>query len=230
VVLEGSQAGVMGFVSGPNVHLLDAFALADPLLSRLPTFRMPRFRAGHLPRVVPPGYVASEREGEDRFEDPALGALWRRVSLLTRGPLFTRERWDAIFWFATHDSTEGLDEERYLLWHATRATPAQLAETPAAVRDMGIHVDLGRVMQAEHVTVQLSPPDRRELWFYRGDERLVELVAPASNAPVPVPDEARGGFDRVVVLPRDFYRPEARTLDGFELDGRVPQPSPPPAR
>ncbi|MCA9536978.1 MAG: hypothetical protein KC593_25015 [Myxococcales bacterium] len=97
----------------------------------------------------------------------------------------------AIAWFATHWATEGLDVERYLLSHAARTTPAGLAQGPTALRDTGIHVDLGRVHQAAHITVRLSPPDRRELWFYRGGERLCELVAPASNEPVEVPAAAR---------------------------------------
>lgn len=224
-VLETAQAGYFGFHAGPRVHLLDPYGLADPLLSRLPAFRMPRFRAGHLPRVVPPGYEESERAGEDHFQDPALGRLWRRVRLLTNGPLFTRERWGAIAWFLTHDATEGLDVDRYLLSHATETTPAAVALQRVSVRDMGIHVFLGSPpVQAETVTVRLDPPDRRELWFYRGRERLAEGVAPASNEPFPVPDAARGGFDRVVVLPRDHYRPEARWLDGFELGGVTPTP------
>ena len=48
--------------------------------------------------------------------------------------------------------------ERYLLSHATRTTPAGLAQGPTALRDTGIHVDLGRVHQAAHITVRLSPP------------------------------------------------------------------------
>lgn len=227
-VVEGAQAGFFGFYGGPAVHLLDAYALADPLLSRLPAFRMPLFRAGHLPRVVPPGYVVSERVGENRFDDEALGALWERVRLLTRGPLFTRARWEAIAWFMTHQSTDGLDVDRYLLWHATHVAAGQLTRGPVGVRDMGIHVELEGVARAHQVTVTLDPPDRRELWFYRGDTRLAELVAPASNDPVDVPDAARGGFDRVVVLPRDRYLPDARRLLGFALDGRVlPEPAQP---
>jgi arabinofuranosyltransferase len=218
-VMEGAQAGFFGFYAGPDVHLLDPFALADPLLSRLPAFRMPRFRAGHLPRPIPPGYVESERTGEDHFQDPVLGRLWQRVRLLTNGPLFTRERWEAIAWLLTHDATEGLDVDRYLLWHATHATPATLVHGRVPVRDMGIHVDLGRVQRAETIMVYLDPPDRRELWFYRGTQRLAEVVAPEGNAPFPVPEAARAGFDRVVVLPRDHYRPDARWLDRVALDG-----------
>ncbi len=225
-VIEDAHAGVLGMMSGPRVHILDPFAVADPLLSRLPAFRMPRFRAGHLPRPIPPGYMESERTGEDRFEDPALGRLWQRVRQLTHGPLFTRERWEAIGWLLTHDAMEGIDQERYLLWHATRTTPLAIARRRVPVRDMGIHVDLEGVQRAAQVTVVLDPPDRRELWFYRGGERVAEVVAPASNLPFPVPEAARSGFDRVVVLPRDHYRPDARFLAGFELDGAAPSATP----
>jgi hypothetical protein len=129
--------------------------------------------------------------GEDHFEDPVLGRLWQRVRLLTNGPLFTRERWEAIAWLLTHDATEGLDVDRYLLWHATHTTPAALVDGRVPVRDMGIHVDLGRVQRAETIMVYLDPPDRRELWFYRGTQRLAEVVAPEGNAPFPVPEAAR---------------------------------------
>ena len=55
--------------------IIDTYALADPLLARLPprTFMMIR----HFKREVPPGYPYFRRTGSYYAMDPALAAYYR---------------------------------------------------------------------------------------------------------------------------------------------------------
>jgi arabinofuranosyltransferase len=90
------QVGYMGYFAGPHVHILDRYALADPLLARIP-FSGDTWRIGHLLRKVPRGYEQTLRTGENRIQDPALAEYYSALSLIVRGELFTRERWLAIW-------------------------------------------------------------------------------------------------------------------------------------
>ena len=92
--------GMVGFYAGPEVHLVDVFALGDPLLARLPgeiraTFNRPRelgWRAGHVRRAIPEGYLESLPGGPNRLADPDLARYYDVIRTVTRGPLWDRER------------------------------------------------------------------------------------------------------------------------------------------
>lgn len=85
--------GHPGFCMPRSTHIVDVYALADPLLSRLPANAGP---PGHLQRDLPEGYVDWLEGRTDGLADPDLDAYHRKVRAMTRGPLWTRERWAAI--------------------------------------------------------------------------------------------------------------------------------------
>jgi arabinofuranosyltransferase len=106
--------GYLGYYAGPGIHILDIYALGDPLLARLPAVdRDPlllmlnerlahkNWRVGHFVRKVPLGYVETLITGENRIRDPRLAAYYERIALVTRGPLLDRRRlagiWDLNF-------------------------------------------------------------------------------------------------------------------------------------
>jgi arabinofuranosyltransferase len=93
-VVEWGMIGMTGYFAGPDVHMVDPFALADPLLSRRPAD--PNSRIGHFERRVPDGYVRSIRTRENHLESRALVPLYDDIRLVTRGPVWTWERWRAI--------------------------------------------------------------------------------------------------------------------------------------
>ena len=108
LVVRG-QIGFLGYYLGPNVHVLDYNALADPLLARLPAvvpdpllrIVMPRlhklgWRTGHLTRRIPDGYPETLATGVNHLSDPDLAAYWDRLVLVTRGPLFDGARLRAL--------------------------------------------------------------------------------------------------------------------------------------
>ena len=89
--------GFSGFYAGPGHHLIDRYALSDPLLARLPRLHHPDQRPGHYERVLPEGYVRSVRQDTNALVDPVLRTLYADLRLITRGPVWSRARWAAIW-------------------------------------------------------------------------------------------------------------------------------------
>jgi arabinofuranosyltransferase len=88
-------AGFVGFFAGPDVHLVDVFALGDPLLARLPSRPSPleeTWRIGHFRRRLPEGYLASLPAEEIAIRDPALAEYYAHLRLVTRGEIFSPPR------------------------------------------------------------------------------------------------------------------------------------------
>lgn len=90
-------AGFSSFQAGPQVHIFDAFALAEPLLARLPASNIQTWRIGHFGRVAPWGYLNGLKSGENLIADSSLAEFYDKILVITRGDLFTWERWVAIW-------------------------------------------------------------------------------------------------------------------------------------
>ncbi len=107
------RIGMLGFFAPPEVHIVDALGLADPLLARLPLTGLgggPLFnhrvdargrfwRIGHLRRDIPRGYVQSVKLDENKLKDPALARYYDAIRSLTRAPVWSRERWRTMLSF-----------------------------------------------------------------------------------------------------------------------------------
>ncbi|MFP4499892.1 MAG: hypothetical protein ACLFTT_02735 [Candidatus Hydrogenedentota bacterium] len=61
------SVGFRGFFGGPKVHIIDYYALADPLLARMPAMYNPNWRIGHFVRRVPEGYT---KTADSLFKHP----------------------------------------------------------------------------------------------------------------------------------------------------------------
>ncbi len=83
----------------PNILWLDECALADPFLSQLPGTADPNWRTGHILRKIPTNYGEFLLGQTDRIADPQLQPLLDDVILITKGPIFTKERFKAIWRF-----------------------------------------------------------------------------------------------------------------------------------
>ena len=88
VIREG--IGFVGYFAGPTVHIVDPYALSDPLLSRLPA--IPGSRTGHYRRDIPAGYVESLESHTNQIADPDLSAFYERLRVAVAGPLWSRSR------------------------------------------------------------------------------------------------------------------------------------------
>ena len=120
-VVTTDSAGFFGYAAGPQVHVVDEYALGDPLLARLPIDDTRDWRIGHFVRSAPEGYLETLATGDNRLEDPDLAEYYDHLSLLTRGPLFDPERLGEILRFNTgaHDYLL----ERYLARQGQGARP-----------------------------------------------------------------------------------------------------------
>lgn len=93
---EHFEVGFSAFAVGTDKIVIDRFALADPLLARLPADDDWK-RIGHFRRSVPAGYVESLRSGTNQIANPYVHRLYDDLKLVTQGPLFSAERWAAIW-------------------------------------------------------------------------------------------------------------------------------------
>jgi arabinofuranosyltransferase len=98
--------GLEGFAAGPKVHLVDQFALTDPLLSRIP-FEPPdsSWRIGHFYRTLPDGYLDSVRTGKNLLKDPCLARYYERLRRVTYGPVWSWTRFEDIYWLNFRERT-----------------------------------------------------------------------------------------------------------------------------
>jgi len=90
-------AGIFGYYAGPQKHLVDLNALADPLLARLPLPEGKPWRIGHFERLIPAGYLETLASGENKICNEGLARYYDRLRTITRGPLFTPERLRTIW-------------------------------------------------------------------------------------------------------------------------------------
>ncbi len=99
-IVQKGSIGFYGYFAGPDVHVVDLLALADPLLARLPPVD-PIWSIGHWGRRSPEGYIESLATGENRIAHPTLAFYYDRLALVTRGRLFDPARLKAIWQFNT---------------------------------------------------------------------------------------------------------------------------------
>jgi len=119
-------SGIPAFAAGREAHMIDVFALGDPLLARLPAMENEHWRIGHFARMVPAGYRESLESGEPRFEDRALGEYWKALRVVTRDPIFSVARLRTIARFQLGRLDPLVDAERWrqptdeMRWRADR--------------------------------------------------------------------------------------------------------------
>ncbi len=89
--------GFEGYFAGPKVYIIDRLALADPLLARLTPLDAQNSKPGHFERAIPEGYFESVKNNENRIADPNLALYYDKLRLLTRAPLWSWERFNAIW-------------------------------------------------------------------------------------------------------------------------------------
>ncbi|MEI9935716.1 MAG: hypothetical protein WDO69_00695 [Pseudomonadota bacterium] len=101
-------AGAIGFrgvFAGPEVFIVDYFGLSDPLIARLaPDPKLHPWKPGHLRRCIPLGYPEATRVGPSALADASLREYYGLIWLVTRGDLWSTERWRAIWKLNTSES------------------------------------------------------------------------------------------------------------------------------
>ena len=99
---KGFKGGILVMVPGitmyynSDLYLNDLYALGDPFLSKLPAVRENDWRIGHMWREAPVGYIESVLYGDNQIKDESLKEYYEIIKLITRGPLWDKERIKAV--------------------------------------------------------------------------------------------------------------------------------------
>jgi arabinofuranosyltransferase len=88
--------GMAPFGDSRPVHIVEHYALTEPLLARIRFAATSDWRPGHLHRELPTGYLDTLKTGRNTIEDPCLHRLHDRLALVTTGPLFSARRFATI--------------------------------------------------------------------------------------------------------------------------------------
>lgn len=96
-VFVGKGIGFLGYYAGPSVHVIDYFALSDPLISHLPVMSKRQFLIGHFRRPIPKGYIETLESGTNQIQDPNLAKFYEKIKLVTQGPVWDLARWEVIW-------------------------------------------------------------------------------------------------------------------------------------
>ena len=158
------QLGRIG-LSAPQTHLIDCFALTDPLLARLPARDNPDWRIGHFDRLIPNGYKESVQQATNLIVDPVVKALYADLQVITRTPqLWSRARWAAIWRVNT-----GVHRRRIDRWFANLggALPVIKVEWAATI-DPVRRTALERMLGLYHATRDVG-----NTWQYELHHALV---------------------------------------------------------
>lgn len=113
-VYERGAVGFVGYFAGPAAHIIDFWALCDPLLARIPFRPKSHWRMGHFTRKRPGGYAEAAAAGDATLiPQPLLARLYADVLQVTRAPLFSPVRWSAILRLNTGYYDSELTRLRY---------------------------------------------------------------------------------------------------------------------
>jgi arabinofuranosyltransferase len=94
----GGSIGFFGYYAGPNVYILDTLALADPLLSRLPSSDSSRI--GHFQRDIPDGYEETIKDDfNNHIVNQNLHRYYDKLDIIIHGAVFTQNRIEEIIKF-----------------------------------------------------------------------------------------------------------------------------------
>lgn len=207
-VISGN-GGYMGYAAGPQVHYINPYAITDPLLARLPG-RIGFVVPGHFWRHPPPGYAeAAVKRGE--IEDPDLAKYWDDLSLIVSGPIWSSERWAAI-WRMHTGANEHLIQA-YLNTERTYEEVSAPGTHSMSMLNHGVTTFLGEVRNEEVLEVRLERDDIYAAEFYlqgvrvhrrevgeKTEEVGKRMVMRRVHVPLQI---ASAGYDEIRILPID---------------------------
>lgn len=213
--------GFFGFFAGPRVHVVDPLGLSDALISRLPARKNWRWRVGHYNREIPEGYIQTLQTGESCLQDKNLEIFYKRLSLITRGRLWDKNRWLAIWEMNLGRYNQLIDREAYRYPDMVRvrfqdlmnpAYPGFSSKTDGGISfsGNGLKIDLGRVWHGKSIELSLDSHDDFELIYVLRNHRMAQDKFKARyDRPsglgvriLSVPRRAAEmGFDEIMIFP-----------------------------
>ena len=213
-VIPVNNVGLYGFYAGPKVYVIDEYALADPLLARLPAVREANFYIGHFHRIVPQGYVSTIYSGKNQLIDPDLALYYDQLKLVVRGKLFDPQRWAAIWKINTGQLNSLIHTDTYRYPEMISLSLERLnqpgGEHPSIqFGDNGVQVRLVNVTKAAQVAVALDSQADFQLEFLKNGQVIGNKTLAANYSSQPfydhileVPFSAiQSGYDAIRIFP-----------------------------
>jgi arabinofuranosyltransferase len=169
-------AGFIGYAAGPEVHVLDRWALGDALLARLPS-EVP-WRIGHFERHIPIGYEETIATGQNVLRDQGVAAYYDKLRIVIEGPIWRRERFRTIW-------KMNVGEYDHLI--------ASYGHGANARASMGVPIRRPRLVVASPSIVTQKPRDNTLQTAYASRNRSCRAISPAQNSP-PTSSQWAGRF------------------------------------
>ncbi len=216
--------GFYGYSCPRETHIIDIWALIDPLLARLPAIRADRGegRVGHFERMIPDGYYETLESGEDRFTDRSLAEYYKALSQLTRADLFSPGRVQVIYDMNLGRYNHLIDTRRYLnpkmrllkLDEVSAPKAENMSiDDPTLLRDWmeGLQVDLGAKRNCSRIEISLDPTTTYDLYFTAAPTEVGHLKiepSPEKNGlalhEIQVPPQAvTSGYNLIRLFPEE---------------------------
>jgi len=236
------NGGYMGYAAGPQVHYINPYGITDPLLARLPA-RIGFVVPGHFWRHPPPGYAeAAVMRGE--IEDPDLAKYWEELSLIVSGPIWSTERWAAIWRMHTGANRHLIDA--YLHTEKTYEQVSAPGTHSMSMLNHGVTILLGEARNEEVLEVRLERDDIYAVELYRQGVQVHrrEIGEKTEHTGKRMvlrrvhfsPETAVAGYDEIHILPVDgsgryrMGRLRLLTRAQLEAEDGKPKPKPKPGR
>ncbi len=191
--------GMYGFYVGPDAHIIDRCALVEPVLSRLPVGGTGNdWRIGHFKREALLSYQRA-LAGKGNIMDPSLRIYWHQLCILTRGDLFSLERFAEIWKFNTGQYDYLLDEyceRHYRIVPYNDVNVPEKAEgtwwdapgnTILNEHGLGIEITLDEIPAEKTYSIGLNRGESYRIIYYKDKKRITSQT-------ITIPDSPYGGL------------------------------------
>lgn len=188
--------GKRGFIASRYTRIVDECGLADAFIARLPPRYDPDWRVGHPLRTVPAGYMETVSTGRNQLHDPKLATYYDRLSIITQGPLFRKQRLIEIWNFnrGAYDHLIDVEQLRFPnileialpapqtpLPNSTKQNSIKLAgqheEVPALeIKEQGIRINLGQIYRPSHIALEFDKSHFEIVYFHAGHPIASDVV------------------------------------------------------
>ena len=213
--------GFLGFAAGPNLHIVDKLALADPLLARLSVYNVKNWRPGHFERIVPAGYLASIDSSKNCLADSNLFKYYDVLKLITGGEIFSANRLAKLIEFNVgnydylirdYQSTAVLEVPFDSVQVSKSAGTMWRYGGNTTFNRNGLRILFDSTMHAAFFEVSVDDNDQYNFEFYNAGVKSAEYLVDSLSIPsgglridtVYVPQAAyENGFDVIEIHPSE---------------------------
>ncbi len=180
VTKEHGSVGYRGFFAGPIAHIIDYNALTDPLLARMPAVYRPDWRIGHFWRYTPEGYLDSaggDGNKPNKIKDKGVAEFYEHLKSVTRGPIWSFDRWKNIIAMNLGMYNHLIDKDRYQFPKLTKMSFQDLQNKVSAdesakitVPKYAIEIQFNENKKNKSFSIELDSYDTFIILFFNGTD------------------------------------------------------------